>query len=747
MQTSFNKGLWSQKLQNRFDIEFYRSACSHLENFDILPQGGITRRRGSVYLLECYDSSKKSVLIPLQLDKDTLFVIEFSGNQKMRIMQYDPATHTLTVKQDNHTTGFTDAELDEIHWIQINKKLYITHKNHAPRKLSRITDTTWLWSEIAHYPAAQRNNQYTFSGQGLYLASTSGAYVYFRFGLSPKEYKLFNGEKGRFFVARNDKGMYGYAVILSVGDESGGLYHHGYVNIIEPFNTGHLESDEYYLQGNGDDKLDPNEYGPEGKHITITAETEGSDNLFRTEDVGRYIEMNDGFVKISTYQSAHTITAIILKNLADKEPTRNWTMAQPEWNITNRHPKTIAFYENRLFYGGTIEKVGNVWGSRSQFYNDFTSHADDEYMLQYLLCSSTLHEILWMVGTQVLVIGTTNGIWTIGREDTSAVLTPTTPMLGYQSTLSCAGIRPVTIGNIIFFAQRNRKILRSFVATSSINVDKVTPVDETLFADPFVSSNIYQVAAQSNPHIVIWTTNVAGELWGLNYIQEQQVNSWFKFKTDGLYESLMIYPRESSGDLLWTTVKRTINSVTKRYIECFSDTSNFDSTKQFTAGGATHTLTGYVHLRDEKVWVYTEEQGFLRNSDETAHEFTVTAGGNIDITGWTATVDAWAGLPYTSEAKTMNWFGGPSDFSYEKLHRLTKLQVTALDIVNGEVGIQVEEGTTPEYVKILDTIPASAWTGIKEVGVHPGTGRIMKLCVRQTQPDAITITGLGCNLK
>jgi hypothetical protein len=320
-------------------------------------------------------------------------------------------------------------------------------------------------------------------------------------------------------------------------------------------------------------------------------------------------------------------------------------------------------------------------------------------------------------------------------------------MLGYQSTLSCAGIRPVTIGNIIFFAQRNRKILRSFVASSSINVDRVTPVDETLFADPFVSSNIYQIAAQSNPYITIWTTNTDGELWGLNYIQEQQVNSWFRFKTDGLYESIMIYPQESSSDLLWVTVKRTIDSVTKRYIECFSGSSNFDSMKQFTAGGATHTLTGYTHLKGEDVWVYTDEQGFLKDSDETAHSFTVTVGGNIDITGWTTTVDAWAGLPYTSEAKTMNWYGGPDDFSYEKLRRLTKLQVTVLDAWNGEVGIQVEESTTPEYVKILDTIPASAFTGVKEVGVHPGTGRIMKLCIRQNQPESIAITGLGCNLK
>ena len=55
IQTSFNRGVWCDKLQNRFDIEQYQSACSELDNFTIMPQGGITRRNGTEFLLECYD--------------------------------------------------------------------------------------------------------------------------------------------------------------------------------------------------------------------------------------------------------------------------------------------------------------------------------------------------------------------------------------------------------------------------------------------------------------------------------------------------------------------------------------------------------------------------------------------------------------------------------------------------------------------------------------------------------------------
>ena len=740
MQTSFNRGIWSSKLQNRFDIDLYRSACSQLENFSILPQGGIERRKGSLYLLDCYSHDHKSLLIPLQLSSSSTFIVEFSGNGYMRILQFDADTNTLTVKQDGLSTGFTDSELDEVQWVQIGKKLYVTHKNHHPRKLSRIDDTHWLWVEMEHYPAAPRTNRYSPSGS-ITLAAASGDNV----GFTLTSGWLMQGDAGRFIVARDDKGKSGYAIITKYTNSTSGE-----CSIIETFNDTTLDTTEYYLQGNGGGMLDPTKYGPEGMLTEIVAtDIVGGNYYWRSEDVGKYIEINGGFVKITRYISVDKIEGTIIKVLDDEYGTYDFAVFQPEWGQTERHPKTIAFYENRLFYGGTIEKPGAVWGSRAQYFDDFTSHADDEYMLQYTLTGATLHEILWMVGAQVLVIGTTNGIWTIGREDSSAVLTPSVTMLGYQSTMSCAPIRPATIGNIIFFAQRNKKILRSFMASASINVDKATPADETLFADPFVDSNIYQMVSQSNPYVTIWVTDTDGNLWGLNYITEQQVNAWFKFTTDGSYESLMVMPQEVVDDRLFYTVKRTIDGSTKRYIEYFWPYAGADSMSHFTNPTYTHTITGLGHLEGKNVKCWTAETNdWLRDSDGTTHTFTVS-GGQIDITGWDATKDAYIGLIYVSTAKTMNWYGGLNDTSYESKRRLTKIRVTLLRAMSGEVGVQVEEDGTPEYVDLFDPIldPDERFTGTKEYTLCPGTGRIMKICLRQQEPDSITITGVGCNLK
>ena len=42
--TSFNTGELSDNMDARTDLEIYRKGCKLLENFYILPQGGVERR-------------------------------------------------------------------------------------------------------------------------------------------------------------------------------------------------------------------------------------------------------------------------------------------------------------------------------------------------------------------------------------------------------------------------------------------------------------------------------------------------------------------------------------------------------------------------------------------------------------------------------------------------------------------------------------------------------------------------------
>jgi hypothetical protein len=71
-----------------------------------------------------------------------------------------------------------------------------------------------------------------------------------------------------------------------------------------------------------------------------------------------------------------------------------------------------------------------------------------------------------------------------------------------------------------------------------------------------------------SPQPLLWFVSSSGYLLGLTYVPEQQVAAWHWHDTDGSYESCTAIA-EGSEDALYVIVKRTINSVTKRYVERF----------------------------------------------------------------------------------------------------------------------------------------------------------------------------------
>ncbi|MGA0207756.1 MAG: hypothetical protein ACO3LT_08205, partial [Ilumatobacteraceae bacterium] len=75
-QTSFNGGELSPYLDQRPDLDKYQSGCTRLENFIVLPYGGIYRRPGTRYVAETKAGGQVR-LIPFNFSTDDAFVLEF----------------------------------------------------------------------------------------------------------------------------------------------------------------------------------------------------------------------------------------------------------------------------------------------------------------------------------------------------------------------------------------------------------------------------------------------------------------------------------------------------------------------------------------------------------------------------------------------------------------------------------------------------------------------------------------------
>ena len=145
---SFNAGEVSPLIDARTSLEKYRSACRTLENFQILPYGGVIRRPGTQFLGEVKNSAEKTRLIGFNFSTTTRFVLEM-GEKYIRFWQPDgtlqtnASSNTLEV-----TTPYAAADLREIQYVQINDIMYFAHANYPVYKLSRLADNNWTFAIV-----------------------------------------------------------------------------------------------------------------------------------------------------------------------------------------------------------------------------------------------------------------------------------------------------------------------------------------------------------------------------------------------------------------------------------------------------------------------------------------------------------------------------------------------------------------------------------------------------------------------
>jgi hypothetical protein len=154
---SFNAGELSPYMGARSDVEKYRNGCSTLENFIILPYGGVIRRPGTEYLGSPKFDNRRCRLIGFNFSTTTRFVIEM-GHQYLRF--WSNGVQVLSGGNPVEVASpYLETQLREVQFVQINDIMYLVHPDVAPHKLSRLADTNWTLTEVAwDWPALLDEN-------------------------------------------------------------------------------------------------------------------------------------------------------------------------------------------------------------------------------------------------------------------------------------------------------------------------------------------------------------------------------------------------------------------------------------------------------------------------------------------------------------------------------------------------------------------------------------------------------------
>ena len=152
---SFNAGEVSPFIDARTTLEKYRSACRTLENFQILPYGGVVRRPGFRFVGETKRSATRCRLIGFNFSTTTRFILEVGvgyirfwrgvagGGEQILDPSSDFPLEVLT--------PYDEEALRELQFAQINDIMYFAHARYPVYKLSRFADDNWTFAEVDWY--------------------------------------------------------------------------------------------------------------------------------------------------------------------------------------------------------------------------------------------------------------------------------------------------------------------------------------------------------------------------------------------------------------------------------------------------------------------------------------------------------------------------------------------------------------------------------------------------------------------
>lgn len=741
---AFTSGELSPRLRGRVDLAKYHAGLECLHNYLILPQGGVTRRPGLRFVEEAGQSDGCVRLVSFEPTSASAYVIElgctYSRFYKNNVRINHPGGAAFTV-----TTPYTSPDLFGIQKVPSIDVLYLLHPSYQTRKLERHQgDACWKLRVVPFAPPPSLEVG-TRPSADFSVSAVSGD------GVTATGFNcaaFVASDVGREILLTGGCNAGARAGIASVTSAQVAV-----VNVCVPFvNTNVNCIRTWKITGSPLTGVTPGAHTAVGKATTLTADANawrGGINAFGQADgdCGKFVLLNGGVFRITAVTSATVAQAIIegtaTPATAAKAESGNWTLEEALFSDCNGWAAAGTFHDSRFY----LAAGHRFAGSKSGDYENFAPGSVDDDGVLFALDSETLETIQWMRGRKSLLIGTISGEWeAIGSTD--APITATNIQVKKETNQGSSGVPPVQAGPAVLFIGRGGRQIRELAFV--FEVDSFQAPDLLLLAEHLTRRStaagtdptIVDAAYQRRPDPRLWLVRSDGVLLCCTYLRDQNIVAWSRLTTNGSFESVAVIAHPNGDrDQVWVAVRRTINSVVKRYIEYFDDTGGFyptlnvDAAYVCTSSQAFNTFCGLSHLECSTVQIVAD--GSVRPS-------TTVVGGNISFDSPCAT-KVEVGLAYTSDLVMMRPevpVGGQSSMP-AKLSWV-RIVIKLLDTLGMILGTASGEEIVPfrTAVDCMGSAPA-LFSGDKEIG-HLGWDNA-QVIIRQTQPlpsTVLAITGV-----
>jgi hypothetical protein len=615
---------------------------------------------------------------------------------------------------DYLTTTITSAMLDNLNWTQSADTLIVVHPDLSPLTIVRgASDSSWTATAITFNSIPN----YAFT---LTVTNPAGT-------LTPSAVAgniTLTGSATVFHDGRTGTAQAGTSTTITLDASAvatNDIYNGSTITITGGTGAGQIRIISDYV---GATKV--------ATVSTAFTVTPNNTSIFSVAShVGQYVNVSpQGRARIVSVTSGTVVNAFVEYPFFSTAAIANnsWDIEagyEAVWSSSRGFPRSVAFHEGRLYFGGSKSRPSTIWGSKIALFFDFQiAEALDDDAVEATLDTNQLNLVVDIISGRDLQIFTTGGEFYVPQAGTE----PITPLTFNFKAVSRFGMRPGTrvesLESGTVFIQRQGKALNEFVFSDSqltYVTQRISLLSGHLLRAPQRLA-LRRSTATDEGDLLMIVNATDGTIAVYSMLRSQQIVAPSKFTTDGEFLDIGV-----DVTRIFTVTKRTFDETNKYFVEQFLDTIFTDCA--FT-GGAASGATGLPHGNAD-VNVITDG---VPQSNETV------ISGNVDFDR-ASTASFEVGLPFVVTAKTM-----PVEVRLQTGTRVAwKKRIAQVNaIVEKTQHLRINDQPIPfrNFDNPLLDLPVQEFTGIKTLDGVRGYDREVSIEITQNLPLKMNLLGV-----
>jgi len=582
IQNSFLSGELSPLVKGNITLAQYYQGLEQAKNVMVVPQGGVKRRGGLKYVATNAAGSAK--LLDFNTSTSNRYLLCVTAGDIAVYLAGD--TNTLL---GNLSAPYLDAEVSELRHVTTENVCLIFHENHPTQRI-------------------------------IFTGGTS-----FTIGAAP----FTNVPQFDFNDATSPTPVSEVQVVTFASFVLGQVYQIDVEGVLSKSITyaGDATADQqaatvFNMQKNLQDMPVFGETG-----VTVARTGAAQFTITIAGESAKAFQLFSGFGTTGSASSTLTFTKSAT-GTARKEDV---------WSANRGYPRLGAFFEGRLWLGGTRDKSQSLFASKSGALLDFEidEGADDEAIF-ITLTSRTLTEITDIYGGRNLQIFTSGGEYAILEASTTAA----TINARNQTSNGSLYIAVQEADGSVIFCDKNGKTLREYAYT--FNEDSYASNDITVLSSHLITAPTdaaFLTGTASDDSNWLFTLNTDGTASILNKLRAQDINAFTsmslstQFNLDTKMEAVEVVDEEA-----YFVVKRFNGSDTEiSTIEKLDFSSLTDGSVTGTATGT--KLVGLTHLIGFEVSVVGDGAVLPKRTVDGSGEITLTTSELANHTNFEAGIN------------------------------------------------------------------------------------------------------------